>query len=140
MEDKFLKRLQKPIVLSGMGISRLTYDEDWEQEEAPRRGLRNPWQHDPTRPFKGDDGEWHYKEKQPGEIKAWKEERDSYIRLRKEYICDRIFHDYGYEAFLNECDFQGVEYYKKTFFPCESQEDSQCNMFCPIFNDCAERR
>lgn len=148
MADNFLERLRQPVILSGMGASRMGYYEDWRHEEAPRRGLRDPWEHSPNKIVNREEiienGRrlgWRVmmNESTEEEREAWKKERDEYRRQECEYVCGRVFHDYGYEAFLEECDFHNIPEYKKTFFPCESHSDSQCSFNCPIYKDCALR-
>lgn len=52
---------------------------------------------------------------------AWKIERNEYMRQRDEWIALQMFHEYGYEIFLNECETYSLsEQFRKSVFPCES--------------------
>lgn len=137
--------------VSKKGASRMNFNFEWEYKEAPKRGLRNPWNYRPDRIINRKeilvDGHhigWEIQNKDASEeeMSAWKIERDEYMRQRDEWIALQMFHEYGYETFLEECNkYSKVrEDYWKTVFPCESRNESQCNIYCPIFNNCAMKR
>lgn len=142
----------RAFVVSNKGVSRMDFHYQWEHEEAPRRGLRNPWAHRPDKPIRyekvvhkmgGTDFEIKgtqpiYNDYTENEMIAWRVERDEYMRQRDEWIALQMFNEYGYDTFLAE-SIKLSEDFRKSVFPCESQRDPQCNMFCPIFNDCAIR-
>lgn len=71
-------------------------------------------------------------------------EKDAYIKMRDEYVARRCFYEIGYESFLfhtkpkdYECNYD-ISYMRieDEFVPCKSA-DSQCNMFCHRFAECA---
>lgn len=138
----------RAFVVSSKGVSRMDFHHQWECEEAPKRGLRNPWAHRPDRPIRYEEviniiagaevkgKKPIYNEYTDKELLAWKEERDEYMRQRDEWIALQMFNEYGYGTFLEECS-NLSEDFRKSVFPCESLSDPQCNMFCPIFNNCA---
>ena len=142
-------------VLSEKGASRMDFPHQWEYEEAPKRGLRNPWNHRPDKPtyqretiYLDPNNKKHgiqmtrsiYPKVSEEEMTAWKIERNEYMRQRDEWIALQMFHEYGYEIFLNECETYSLsEQFRKSVFPCESQSEAQCNLYCPIYKDCALR-
>lgn len=145
----------RPFIISEKGASRMDFHYQWEHKEAPKRGLRNPWNHRPDKPIRYEEvihrlggTDFEVKGKQPiynnyteDEMIAWKAERDEYMRQRDEWITLKMFHEYGYETFLAECETYGfADKFKKSVFPCESRRDPQCSMYCPIFNDCAIKK
>ena len=140
------------IQISEHGTSRMLLGNQWIAREAPKRGLRDPWAHRPNRPIRTEEVltriagvevpaiKTIYNEPSYEEIKAWKAERDEYIRQRDEWIALQMFNKYGYETFLKECKCYGLtEKFCNSVFPCESQSEAQCNMFCSIFNECEWR-
>lgn len=142
----------KLFIISEKGGARMNFHYRWEHEERHRRGLRNPWTHRPDKPiryeeimrkFAGTDIEMKgkrpiYKNYTDEEMEAWKIERDEYMRQRDEWIALQMFNRYGYEAFLDECN-NLSEVFQKSIFPCESNGDPQCSMFCSAFKDCPLR-
>lgn len=140
-----------PVILNEIGAFRMDANYRWEHEEARRRKLRNPWDHNPRKgtayqevmeimgaPITGTRIE--YPEVDEAVIAAWRVERDEYMRQRDEWIALEVFNAFGYEAFLEECDFHHLSAdFRKSVFPCESKSEPQCSMFCPIFNNCAIR-
>lgn len=143
--------MNKAIILSKVAAARIDYNMQWDLKEAPRLGLRNPWPHRPDRLLNTEaiiakiEGtevpatRSVYRETNDEEMLLWKEERDKYIELRNGFICEKIFEEFGYEAFVEECHFQKREDLLEVHFPCESRSDSQCNFFCPIYKDCRIR-
>lgn len=139
-------------VVGEHGSYRMLLSQKW-MLEAHKRGLRDPWQHDPHRiletkevtteimgkPIKST--QVIYRDYTEEEMTAWKAERDEYMRQRDEWTALQMFHKFGYEVFLNECKFHNSirEDFWKTVFPCESRSESQCTLFCPIYKDCALR-
>ena len=139
------------LTITERGVSRIDLGMQWKLE-AYKRGLRDPWDHRPNRPIRVEEvlakiagteipaTKTIYNEPSYEEIKAWKVERDEYIRQRDEWIALQMFHKYGYETFLEECKSYGLtEEFCKSVFPCESQDEAQCNMFCSIFDECEWR-
>ena len=108
-------------ILSKIGAARIDYNMQWDYHEAPRLGLRNPWLHKSnkllnpeaiTTKIAGTEVlafKIIYKETNDEEMRLWKEERDKYIELRNGFICEKIFEEFGYEAFVEECYFQNRE-------------------------------
>ena len=143
--------MDKAFILSKIGAARIDYNMQWDYHEAPQLGLRNPWLHRPDRILdteaiiaKIEGAEVPAiknirRETNDEEMRLWKEERDKYIELRNGFICEKIFEEFGYEAFVEECYFQKREDLLEVHFPCESQSDSQCSFFCPIYHDCRLR-
>ena len=144
----------KAFILSEKGISRMEFHYQWEHEEAPKRKMRNPWSHRPDRPIRyekvlhqfGDTEKFIsatqpiYRDYTAEEIAAWKIERDEYMRQRDEWIALQMFHEYGYETFLSECDtYSLTKEFRNSVFPCESKTEPQCSLYCSIFKDCALR-
>jgi hypothetical protein len=82
-----------------------------------------------------------YNEPSYEEIKAWKIERDEYIRQRDEWIALQMFNKYGYEQFYLECKaYNLTEEFFKSVCSCESLCDSQCNLFCAFYENCEWRK
>lgn len=138
-------------VVGEHGSYRMLLSQKWILE-AHKRGLRDPWQHDPHRiletkevtteimgkPIKST--QIIYRDCTEEEMTAWKVERDEYMRQRDEWTALQMFHKFGYEVFLAECKTYGLtETFKNSVFPCESRSESQCTLFCPIYKDCALR-
>lgn len=138
----------EPIVIGESGMYRMLLHNKWIAREAPKRGLRDPWEHRPDKPLREEEivftiegkeikgTKTVYPEVDDEVMREWKAERDEYMRQRDEWIATQIFHKYGYDAFLAESA-RLSEKFRKSVFPCESQNDPQCSMFCPIFNSCA---
>lgn len=138
-------------VVGEHGSYRMLLSQKW-MLEAHKRGLRDPWQHDPHRiletkevtteimgkPIKST--QVIYRDYTEEEMTAWKAERDEYMRKRDEWTALQMFHKFGYEVFLAECETYGLtETFKNSIFPCESGGLPQCTLFCPIYKDCALR-
>jgi hypothetical protein len=139
------------IQITERGVSRMDFGMQWKLE-AYKRGLRDPWEHRPNRPIRTEEvlakiagteipaTKTIYNEPSYEEIKAWKTERDEYIRQRDEWIALQMFNKYGYEQFCLECEFNNLsDDFWKSVRPCESHSDSQCNLFCALYEDCALR-
>ena len=139
-------------VVGEHGSYRMLLSQKW-YLEAKKRGLRDPWQHRPDKSTsKKVIKEFMGKEMEVIEVTTpdvdeetlsnWKLERDEYMRQRDEWTCLQMFHKYGYEIFLGECAMRSLTVskdFKKSVFPCESQGDPQCSLFCPIWHTCAIR-
>ena len=138
------------MVINEKGLFRLDANTRWQFEEAPRRGLRDPWDHRPNRPIRTEEvlsiicgkeipaTKTIYNECTDEELSAWKAERDSYMRQRDEWLALEVFHAFGYEAFLEDA-WNLSEEFKNSIYPCDSQSDSQCTMYCPKYFDCERR-
>lgn len=122
------------MILSEMGVFRMDAHYRWEHEEAPRRKLRNPWAHNPRKGiFYEEVSETlgipvirsEYPEVSKEVMAAWCVERDEYMRQRDEWIALEVFNAFGYEAFLEECNFYNLSAdFRKSVFPCESKSES----------------
>lgn len=132
------------------GMSRIDFGIQW-KSEARKRGLRDPWEHRPNRPIRTEKvltiiagteiptTKTIYNKPSYEEIKAWKIERDEYIRQRDEWIALQMFNKYGYEQFCLECEFNGLsDDFWKSVRPCESKNEPQCNLFCREYETCAQ--
>ena len=66
-----------------------------------------------------------------------KAEIEAYVKMREEYIADRVFKEIGYERFLQQIS-PNYTYLriKDKFVPCKSA-DRQCNIFCHRYAECA---
>ena len=143
---------ERAFIISQRGASRMMLHNKWIAREAPKRGLRDPWAHRPDRiletkeviseimgkPMKST--QVTYRDYTEEEMATWKKERDEYMRQRDEWIALQMFHEYGYETFLSECDTYGLtKEFRNSIFPCESKAEPQCSLYCPIFKDCALR-
>ena len=139
------------IQITERGVSRMDFGMQW-KIEAYKRGLRDPWEYRPNRPIRTEEvltkiagteipaTKTIYNEPSYEEISAWKAERDEYIRQRDEWIALQMFNKYGYEQFCLECKaYSLTEKFFKSVRPCESLCDSQCNLFCGFYEDCALR-
>lgn len=133
------------------GMSRIDFGIQW-KSEARKRGLRDPWEHRPNRPIRTEEvltmiagteipaTKTIYNKPSYEEIKAWKIERDEYIRQRDEWIALQMFNKYGYEQFCLECEFNGLsDDFWKSIRPCESKNEPQCNLFCQEYETCTQR-
>lgn len=140
--------MNEAIILSAKGAARMSYNMEWDLKESKARGLRDPWPHRPDRLLdteailmKLSDQEIPaersiYRKPQEDEMESWRAERDEYIRQRNEFIALKVFEDFGYDAFLEECEFQHLsDDFKNSIIPCEAL-DSQCNLFCPQWGFC----
>lgn len=138
--------------ISQKGVSRMMLHNEWSTQEAPKRGLRDPWAHKPDRPIDEEEvisliqgqkvkgTRLLYREANAAELDEWKKERDEYMRQRDEWIALQMFDAYGYETFLEDCRMYGLtEEFKNSVRPCESHNDSQCSLFCAQYNNCALR-
>ena len=123
--------------ISNEGAARIAFYVEWKEKEAPQRGLRYPWAHKPDiildtetilAKIEGIEVpaiKMNRKEVTDEEMCEWKKERDEYMRQRDEWLALKIFHEFGYEAFLTECRAYGLtETFKNSVFPCESHSDS----------------
>lgn len=141
------------IQISEHGTSRMLLGNQWIAREAPKRGLRDPWAHRPNRPIRTEEvlariagvevpaTKTIYNEPSYEEIKAWKAERDEYIRQRDEWIALQMFNKYGYEQFCLECEFNNLsDDFWRSVRPCESVAQPQCNLFCALYEDCEWRK
>lgn len=142
----------RAFVVSNESMARMLIHNQWIAREAPKRGLRDPWKYRPDRildmqevmteiagaQIKGTKS--IYRDYTEEEMAAWKIERDEYMRQRDEWVALQVFHKFGYEAFLAECETCGLtNEFRNSIFPCESRHDPQCSMYCVIFKDCALR-
>ena len=142
----------RAFVISQHGASRMLFGNQWIAREAPKRGLRDPWKHNPNRiletkeitseimgkPIKST--QVIYRDCTEEEISAWKVERDEYIRQRDEWIALQMFNKYGYEQFCLECKAYGLtEKFLNSVRPCDSLREPQCSLFCAQYNNCALR-
>lgn len=81
----------KIFMISQKGHARMLFHNQWWME-AHKRGLRDPWEHRPNRPIRTEKvltkiagvevpaTKTIYNEPSYEEIKAWKTERDEYVR------------------------------------------------------------
>jgi hypothetical protein len=140
------------IQISEHGTSRMLFGNQWIAREAPKRGLRDPWAHRPNRPIRTEEvltiiagteipaTKTIYNEPSYEEIKAWKIERDEYIRQRDEWIALQMFKKYGYDTFLEDCTMYHLsEEFINSVVPCESKGEPQCNLYCPKWDSCDRR-
>lgn len=66
--------------------------------------------------------------------RKYKKAKEEWIKLRDEYMANRILKEKGYEALLKS----HYRNYLQNPIPCEGA-DGQCHMDCPYFNkDCAK--
>lgn len=139
------------LTITERGVSRIDLGVQWKLE-AQKRGLRDPWEHSPHKPIythvvltkiagaEVPATKTVYNECSDEEISAWKAERDEYMRQRDEWIALQMFHKYGYETFLEECEaYCLADEFRNSVRPCDSLRDSQCNIFCAQYNDCTLR-
>lgn len=111
-------------MLTEKGLFRMDANYRWSSQEAPARGLRDPWQNRPDTPLRTEG------------MTAWRAERDEYMRQRDEWIAMEIFNEYGYDDFLAEAANLSEEF-RNSVRPCDSRHEPQCNMFCAQYNNCA---
>ena len=141
----------KVLTITEQSVMRIDLGVQW-RLETQKRGLRNPWEHNPRRPIhthvvltkiagaEVPATETVYNECSDEEISAWKAERDEYMRQRDEWIALQMFHKYGYETFIKECKaYSLTDEFRNSVRPCESRSDSQCNLFCAQYHNCALR-
>ena len=131
--------------LTDKGLFRMDANYRWSSQEAPSRGLRDPWQHRPDIPLQTEEmisliegkevkgTRVLYSEVEKEEMAAWKAERDEYMRQRDEWIAMQVFDEYGYEDFLAEAR-DLSEDFREGVRPCLSIGNPQCSLFCPIYN------
>lgn len=142
----------RAFIVSNEGMQRMMIHNQWIAREAPKRGLRDPWLHRPDRILDAQEVTTEiagaqikgtkaiYRDYTEEEMTAWKAERDEYMRQRDEWVALQVFHKFGYEAFLAECEVCNLtDKFRNSIFPCESRSDPQCNIFCSIYNSCALR-
>ena len=140
------------VQITERGVSRIDFGMQWKLE-AYKRGLRDPWEHRPNRPIRTEEvlakiagteipaTKTIYNEPSYEEIKAWKIERDEYIRQRDEWIALQMFNKYGYEQFCLECEFNNLsDDFWRSVRPCESVGQPQCNLFCALYENCEWRK
>ena len=135
-------------MLTEKGLFRINANYRWSSQEAPARGLRDPWQHRPDTPLQTEEiisllegkeikgTQVFYPEVEKEVMDAWKVERDEYMRQRDEWIAMEIFNEYGYDDFLAEAANLSEEF-RNSVRPCDSRREPQCNMFCAQYNNCA---
>ena len=136
------------IQITERGVSRMDFGMQWKLE-AYKRDLRDPWEHRPNRPIRTEEvlakiagteipaTKTIYNEPSYEEIKAWKAERDEYIRQRDEWIALQMLNKYGYEQFCLECEFNNLSNdFWRSVRPCESAGQPQCNLFCALYDTC----
>ena len=141
------------IQINERAASRMLFCNQWIAREAPKRGLRNPWAHRPDRPIRIEEvltkiagvevpaTKTVYNKRSDEELSVWRAERDEYMRQRDEWIALQMFNKYGYEQFCLECEFNNLsDDFWRSVRPCESQSDSQCNLFCAFYEDCEWRK
>ena len=139
-------------IISQKGASRILLHNKWSTQEAPRRGLRDPWAHKPDRPINEEEiitliqgqqvkgTRLLYREANAAELDEWKKERDEYMRQRDEWIALQMFDAYGYETFLEDCRMYGLtEEFKNSVIPCDSRNEAQCNLYCSQWDTCERR-
>ena len=131
--------------LTDKGLFRMDANYRWSSQEAPSRGLRDPWQYRPDTPLRTEEiisliegkevkgTRVLYSEVEKEEMAAWKAERDEYMRQRDEWIAMQVFDEYGYEDFLAEAR-DLSEDFREGVRPCLSIGNPQCSLFCPIYN------
>lgn len=140
------------INISQKGVSRMMLHNEWSTQEAPKRGLRDPWAHKPDGPIDEEEvisliqgqevkgTRLLYREANAAELDEWKKERDEYMRQRDEWIALQMFDAYGYETFLEDCRMYGLtEEFKNSVIPCDSQGEPQCNLYCSQWDTCERR-
>ena len=100
--------------LTEKGLFRMDANYRWSFQEAPSRGLRDPWQHRPDIPLRTEEiisliegkevtgTKLVYPDVAEEAMAAWRVERDEYMRQRDEWIAMQVFHEYGYDDFLAE--------------------------------------
>ena len=136
--------------LTEKGLFRMDANYRWSFQEAPARGLRDPWQHRPDTPLRTEEITFLIEGKEVTGTKlvypdvteeamaAWRVERDEYMRQRDEWIAIQIFHEYGYENFLAEAANLSEEF-RNSVRPCDSRNEPQCNLYCPQWDTCDRR-
>ena len=138
--------------LTEKGLFRMDANYRWSFQEAPARGLRDPWQHRPDTPLRTEEIIYLIEGKEVTGTKmvypdvseeimaAWRVERDEYMRQRDEWIAMEVFHEYGYETFLEDCEMCHLtEEFKNSVWPCDSRNEPQCNLYCPKWDVCDRR-
>lgn len=138
--------------LTEKGLFRMDANYRWSFQEAPARGLRDPWKHRPDTPLRSEkiisliEGKevtgtkLVYPDVAEETMAAWRVERDEYMRQRDEWIAMEVFHEYGYETFLEDCEMCHLtEEFKNSVRPCDSRNEPQCNLYCPKWDVCDRR-
>lgn len=123
-------------MLSDRGAAIMGYALDWSDEEAPKRGLRDPWGPgvNPTALVSLGDGHYTRPQFPEGYVAAWKQERDEYIKQRKVYIAERLLQDFGYDHFVRYCEEElDLAWLIETKRGCDGG-DGQCNMQCTFYD------
>lgn len=72
-------------------------------------------------------------EKEQEQLNRIKLELELYNKMRDEYTADRVFHEIGYEEFLEEINYSKIEMHDYT--PCMSA-DKQCSFNCYWYEEC----
>lgn len=138
--------------LTEKGLFRMDANYRWSFQEAPARGLRDPWKHRPDTPLRSEEiifliegkevtgTKLVYPDVSEETMAAWRVERDEYMRQRDEWIAMEVFHEYGYETFLEDCEMCHLtEEFKSSVRPCDSHNEPQCNLYCPKWDVCDRR-
>lgn len=126
----------EPFIVSKQGAAIMSYNLEWEDEEAPARGLRNPWAPgvNPTALVSDGDGHYHKPQFPEGYVATWKKERDNYIKERKVFIAERLLEDFGYDYFVSYCQQElDLAWLIDSKRGCEAN-DKQCNLYCTFYD------
>ena len=138
------------ITVSENGFKAMNFSSEFESY-AKSKGIRNPFkvsmQAFENRCHKNEDGSisMDIEFDENGKIKAdpaepTREERDTYIRMRDEYVARRCFEEIGYEMFLAHTkpgEAYDISYMRdmEEFVPCRSA-DRQCAFDCCKYAEC----
>lgn len=138
------------IVISEDGMKAMNFSSDF-HKYAAEQGIRDPFRIQQeifaSRIKRREDGTMTVEvggEEVPGNPS--RAEKDTWIRMRDEYVARRCFAEIGYESFLfhtkphdYECDYD-ISYMRTQdeFVPCKSA-DGQCSMECHRYIECALR-
>ena len=139
------------ITVSENGFRVMNFSSEFESY-AKSKGIRNPFKVSmrafENRCHKNEDGSisMDIEFDENGKIKAdpaepSREERDTYIRMRDEYVARRCFEEIGYEMFLAHTQpgkAYDISYMRnmEEFVPCRSA-DRQCAFDCCKYAECA---
>lgn len=139
------------ITVSENGFKAMNFSSEFESY-AKNKGIRNPFKVSirafENRCHKNEDGSisMDIEFDENGKIKAdpagpSREERDTYIRMRDEYVARRCFEEIGYEMFLaytKPSKTYDISYMRnmEEFVPCRSA-DRQCAFDCCKYAECA---
>lgn len=139
------------ITVSENGFKAMNFSSEFESY-AKSKGIRNPFKVSMrafgNRCHKNEDGSisMDIEFDENGKIKAdpaepSREERDTYIRMRDEYVARRCFEEIGYEMFLahtKPSKTYDISYMRdmEEFVPCRSA-DRQCAFDCCKYAECA---